>query len=64
MTSKLILPITSLVFGVYLSLLIFVYFIFYFDSGDNVVVENEILYSEKATSFLTDYDKENPITKR
>jgi hypothetical protein len=64
LTSKLILPLTSLVFGLFLSLLIFAYFIFYFDSGENVAVENEILYSEVASSFFTDYDKENPLTKR
>ena len=50
--------------GGFLSLSIFVYFIFYFDSGENVAVDNEILYSEIAPSFLTDYDKENPLTKR
>ena len=62
--------------GGFLSLSIFVYFIFYFDSGENDAVEDEIdsgendavedeiLYSEIAQNFFTDYDKENPVTNR
>ena len=30
----------------------------------NLDIKNEIFYSKVALTFLTDYDNENPLTKR
>ena len=57
------MPIISLVFGGILFLSICFYFIF-LGSGENAALENEIFYSKVALTFLTDYDNENPLTKR
>ena len=34
------------------------------DTGENAALEFEVNYEKVATSFLTDYDKENPLTSQ
>ena len=61
--SKKTLPLVSIIVGGALVLFIFCYIIC-FGKGENSALEFETLYSNVAPSFLTDYDKENPLTKR
>jgi len=34
------------------------------DTGENAALEYEVVYENVAISFLTDYDKENPLTSQ
>ena len=55
--------ISSLVIGGVLCLITSVCFI-YLGNGENAALKNKNLYSERVLSFLTDYDKENPVTNK
>lgn len=63
MAAKKTLPLISIISGGALLLFICGYIIFV-GTGENAALEFEIGYLNVAPSFATDYDRENPLTKK